>query len=44
MVRRSCRIGDWPRPKGRSLLKTMIRTRIAGDKEAGKATSEAELD
>lgn len=29
--------------KGSSLLKTMIRTRIAGDKEAGKATSEAEL-
>ena len=29
--------------KGSSLLKTMIRTRIAGDKEAGKATSEAVL-
>lgn len=29
--------------KGSSLLKTMIRTRIAGDKEAGKATSEAGL-
>ncbi|MBK8374063.1 hypothetical protein [Sphingorhabdus sp.] len=29
--------------KGASLLKTMIRTRIAGDKEAGKATTEAEL-
>jgi hypothetical protein len=29
--------------KGSSLLKTMIRTRIAGEKEAGKATSEAEL-
>lgn len=29
--------------KGSSLLKTMIRTRIAGDKEAGKATSEAAL-
>lgn len=28
---------------GSSLLKTMIRTRIAGDKEAGKATSEAGL-
>lgn len=29
--------------KGSSLLKTMIRTRIAGDKEAGKTTSEAAL-
>lgn len=29
--------------KGSSLLKTMIRTRIAGDKEASKATSEAGL-
>jgi hypothetical protein len=29
--------------KGSSLLKTMIRTRIAGEKEAGRATSEAEL-
>jgi hypothetical protein len=29
--------------KGSSLLKTMIRTRIAGDKEAGKSTSEAGL-
>lgn len=29
--------------KGSSLLKTMIRTRIAGEKEAGKATTEAEL-
>lgn len=29
--------------KGASLLKTMIRTRIAGDRESGKATSEAEL-
>lgn len=29
--------------KGSSLLKTMIRTRIAGDREAGKATSEAQL-
>ena len=29
--------------KGSSLLKTMIRTRIAGDKEAGKATTEAWL-
>ncbi|MBK6707301.1 MAG: hypothetical protein IPG54_07345 [Sphingomonadales bacterium] len=29
--------------KGSSLLKTMIRTRIAGDKEAGKTTSEAGL-
>jgi hypothetical protein len=29
--------------KGSSLLKTMIRTRIAGEKEAGKAMSEAEL-
>jgi len=29
--------------KGSSLLKTIIRTRIAGDKEAGKATSEAGL-
>lgn len=29
--------------KGASLFKTMIRTRIAGDKEAGKATTEAEL-
>ncbi len=29
--------------KGASLLKTMIRTRIAGDKEAGKVTSEVEL-
>ncbi|MFN3749157.1 MAG: hypothetical protein ACK4SJ_10775 [Sphingorhabdus sp.] len=29
--------------KGSSLLKTMIRTRIAGDKEAGKQTSEAQL-
>ena len=29
--------------KGASLLKTMIRTRIAGDKEAGKVTTEAEL-
>jgi hypothetical protein len=29
--------------KGSSLLKTMIRTRIAGDKEAGKANSEAGL-
>jgi hypothetical protein len=29
--------------KGSSILKTMIRTRIAGDKEAGKPTSEAEL-
>lgn len=29
--------------KGPSLLKTMIRTRIAGDKEDGKATSEAGL-
>jgi hypothetical protein len=29
--------------KGSALLKTMIRTRLAGDKEAGKTTSEAEL-
>jgi hypothetical protein len=29
--------------KGSSLLKTMIRTRIAGEKEGGKATTEAEL-
>jgi hypothetical protein len=29
--------------KGSSLLKAMIRTRIAGEKEAGKATTEAEL-
>ncbi len=29
--------------KGSSLLKTMIRTRIAGDKETGKATTEAAL-
>lgn len=29
--------------KGASLLKTMIRTRIAGDKEVGKMTSEADL-
>jgi hypothetical protein len=29
--------------KGSSLLRTMIRTRIAGKKEAGKATSEVEL-
>jgi hypothetical protein len=29
--------------KGASLLKTMIRTRIAGEKEAGKSISEAEL-
>jgi hypothetical protein len=29
--------------KGSAILKTMIRTRIAGDKEAGRATSEAEL-
>lgn len=29
--------------KGASLLKTMIRTRIAGDRERGKTTSEAEL-
>jgi hypothetical protein len=29
--------------KGSSLLKTMLRTRIAGDKEAGQVTSEAEL-
>lgn len=29
--------------KGQSLLKTMLRTRIAGDREAGKASSEADL-
>lgn len=29
--------------KGASLLKTMIRTRIAGDKEAGRSTSETKL-
>lgn len=29
--------------KGASILKTMVRTRIAGDKEAGVATSEADL-
>ena len=29
--------------KGASLLKTMIRTRIAGEKEAGKSVSEAQL-
>jgi len=29
--------------KGSSLLKAMLRTRIAGDREAGKATSEADL-
>lgn len=29
--------------RGASLLKIMIRTRIAGDKEAGKTTSEAQL-
>lgn len=29
--------------KGQSLLKMMLRTRIAGDREAGKATSEADL-
>lgn len=29
--------------KGSSLLKTMMRTRIAGEKEAGKATTEAKL-
>jgi hypothetical protein len=29
--------------KGGSLLKTMIRTRIAGEKEAGRAVTEAEL-
>lgn len=42
------RVADLPHwrlapAKGSSLLKTMIRTRIAGDKEAGKSTNEAGL-
>ena len=44
MARRRCRIGGWLRLKGSSLLKTMIRTRIAGEKEAGNAADRGAVD